>query len=132
MFQIFTRTMSSDGWGRPYNIGHCETVEQAREYCAHAGEWESGWRYHPGKGWRGPAGRAYEFQDVGTRYTGQKLRADWSLICYRVDGQPQRALGLADLDLAGASVVTRGDKTWVFRDGVWRETKAKKYLAAAA
>jgi hypothetical protein len=130
MIQIFTRTMGRDGFGRPQNIGYCETVEQAREYCDHAGEWEGGWRFTRA-GWRGPNGRAFEFRDVGTRYTGQKLRADWPLIAYRVDGQPQRALGLADLDLEGAKVVTRGAKVWI-RDGeTWRETKAKKYQAAA-
>ena len=128
MIQIFTRTMSREGFGRPYNIGHCETVEQAREYCAHAGEWESGWQYHPGKGWRGPSGRAYEFTDAGSRYTGQKVRADWPLIAYSVDGQPQRALGFSDLDLDGAQVVRRGGKAWILRNGAWRETKAAKYL----
>lgn len=129
MFHIFTRTMGPEGFGRPYNIGYCETEEQAREYCHHAGEWEKGWTWTR-KGWRGPKGRAFEYADVGTRYTGQKLRASWPLITYRVDGQPQRALGLADLDLDGATVVTRGDKVWR-RDGdTWRETKARKHREA--
>ena len=126
MIQIFTRTMTPAGFGRQQIAGHCETVEQAREYCRHAGEWESGWVFGR-SGWRGPNGRAYEFSDVGWAYKGQKLRADWSPLVYDVDGLEVRAMGFADLGLTGSEIVRRGSKVWICRDEVWRETKAKKY-----
>ena len=133
MIQIFTRTMTSGGFGRRHNIGYCYTTDEAREYCAHAGEWENGWRYKPGRGWRGPNGRAYEFEDVGNSYTGQRLSVDWAPFAYGVDNAATvTAFGLAAVNLDGANIVKSRGKVWARFGDEWRESKAKKHIKESA